>query len=52
MNMNWVQLAEEVLEGKLLTNDEALAILHASDDELLPLMQGAFTIRKHYYGKK
>lgn len=50
--MNWVQLAEEVIEGKLLTNDEALAILHASDDEILPLMQGAFTIRKHYYGKK
>lgn len=50
--MNWIQLAEEVIAGKLLTNDEALAILQSSDDELLSLMQGAFTIRKHYYGKK
>lgn len=50
--MNWVQLAEEVLEGKILTNEEALAIVHAPDDELLLLMQGAFLIRKHYYGKK
>lgn len=50
--MNWVQLAEEVLEGKKLTHEEALAIVHAPDDELLLLMQGAFLIRKHYYGKK
>lgn len=50
--MNWVQLAEEVLEGKILTHEEALAIVYASDDELLLLMQGAFLIRKHYYGKK
>ncbi len=50
--MNWTQLAQEVIDGKILSNDEALAILHTSDDELLSLMQGAFTIRKHYYGKK
>lgn len=50
--MNWQQLANEVIEGKLLTNEEALAMLHASDDELLPLLQGAFTIRKHFFGKK
>lgn len=50
--MNWTALAQEVIEGKILTNEEAMAILQADDDDLLPLMQGAFTIRKHYYGKK
>jgi len=50
--MNWSYLAEQVIEGKLLTNEEALAILQTKDDDLLPLLQGAFTIRKHYYGKK
>lgn len=50
--MNWQQLANDVIEGKMLTNDEALAILHIPDEELLPLLQGAYTIRKHYYGNK
>ncbi|WP_042473563.1 biotin synthase BioB [Bacillus ndiopicus] len=50
--MSWQQLANEVIEGKLLTNDEALAILNTPDEELLPLLHGAYTIRKHYYGNK
>lgn len=50
--MNWQQLANDVIEGKMLTNDEALAILHTPDEELLPLLHGAYTIRKHYYGNK
>lgn len=50
--MNWLQLANEVVEGKVISNEEALAILNSDDDELLKLMDGAFAIRKHYYGKK
>ena len=50
--MNWTQLAEEVINGKKLSDEEAIAILTSDDDELLPIMQGAFHIRKHYYGKK
>ncbi|MED4532085.1 biotin synthase BioB [Metabacillus fastidiosus] len=50
--MRWGNLAEEVIAGKVLTNEEALEILNCSDDELLLLMHGAFQIRKHYYGKK
>lgn len=50
--MNWQQLANDVIEGKMLTNHEALAILHIPDEELLPLLHGAYTIRKHYYGNK
>lgn len=48
----WTQLAKEVIDGKLLSDNEALAILNSDDDELLPLLNGAFQIRKHYYGKK
>lgn len=50
--MNWQTLAQKVIEGKEISNEEALAILSVEDDELLPLLQGAFTIRKHFYGKK
>lgn len=50
--MNWNSLAEKVSQGKPITEEEALAVLRADDDELLPLMQAAFTVRKKYFGKK
>lgn len=50
--MSWQTLAQEVIDGKELTNLEVMAILTTGDDELLPLMQGAFTILKNYYRKK
>ncbi|MDQ0858988.1 biotin synthase BioB [Bacillus sp. V2I10] len=50
--MDWLTLANEVVDGKELNEEEALSILNSDDDELLSLLQGAFTIRKHYYGKK
>lgn len=50
--MDWVKLAHEVIVGKEITDEEALQILTCEDDEILLLLQGAFTIRKHYYGKK
>jgi len=50
--MNFLQVAQEVIDGKIISNEEALAILNSKDDELLQLMDGAFAIRRHYYGKK
>jgi biotin synthase len=50
--MDWLTLANEVVDGKELTEEEALKILNSDDDELLSVLHGAFTIRKHYYGKK
>ncbi|MEH6938910.1 biotin synthase BioB [Bacillus sp. JJ664] len=50
--MNWTNLAQEVILGKELTDKEAMQIITCDDDEILLLLQGAFTIRKHYYGKK
>ncbi|PLR66292.1 MULTISPECIES: biotin synthase BioB [Bacillaceae] len=50
--MDWLTLANEVVDGKEINEEEALNILNSDDDELLSLLHGAFTIRKHYYGKK
>ena len=50
--MDWSKLAYEVIQGKEISDDEALNILTCNDDDLLSLLQGAFIIRKHYYGKK
>ncbi len=48
---SWSGLAEQVLAGKPLCQDLALAILNSSDDELLDVLSAAFRIRRHYWGK-
>jgi biotin synthase len=48
--MIWKLLAEKVLEGQEITNEEALSILECPDEDLLLLLYGAYQIRKHYYG--
>lgn len=50
--MSWMKFAEKSINGELLTEKEALSVLNADDDELLPLMQASFHVRKQYYGKK
>jgi biotin synthase len=50
--MNWNAFARKALNGELLTPEEGLAVLEADNDEILPIMQAAFAVRKHYYGKK
>ncbi|WP_027409191.1 biotin synthase BioB [Anoxybacteroides tepidamans] len=49
---NWIELAERVLEGHELTDEEGMEILNCPDEELLILMQGAYNIRRAYYGNK
>ncbi|MCZ0755717.1 biotin synthase BioB [Anoxybacillus sp. J5B_2022] len=49
---DWLALADRVLAGGEITDKEAEAILDCPDDELLLLMQGAYTIRRTYYGNK
>ena len=49
---DWGTLADEVLGGRAITRDEARAILDASDDELLALLDGAFRLRRHSFGKR
>ena len=48
----WDDLAEKSLAGDLITRDESLSVLRSDDDELLSILQAAFNVRKHYYGKK
>ncbi|WP_428911523.1 biotin synthase BioB [Niallia sp. Krafla_26] len=49
---NWKRLANEVLAGKELSNEEAMKILTTPDEDLLELLNGAYIIRHHYFGNK
>ncbi|SHN85044.1 biotin synthase [Paenibacillus sp. ov031] len=51
-NLEWSSLVNRALNGECLTMEEGLAVLEASDDEVLPLMQAAFQVRQYFYGKK
>ena len=48
--MDWIQRADRVLAGQPVTRNEALAMLRTSDDDLLPLLAGAFRLRAHHFG--
>ena len=49
--MNWNELSKRVLTGRPLSHDEALAIMESSDDELLAVLDAAFTIRRNFFGR-
>jgi biotin synthase len=51
-SINWETYADKVLAGAALTTMEALSVLDADDNELLSLLQAAFRVRHHYFGKK
>jgi biotin synthase len=50
--VDWLALADRVLEGREITDEEAEAILDCPNEELLLLLQGAYKIRRTYYGNK
>ena len=50
--LEWTALSQKALSGECLTVEEGLAVLEADNDEVLSLMQAAFQVRKHFYGKK
>ncbi|WP_408010495.1 biotin synthase BioB [Pseudalkalibacillus sp. A8] len=52
MTTKWNDLADRVIGGGEITDDEALSILEAPDEELLLLLYAAYQIRKTYYGNK
>lgn len=49
---DWDAVATRVLDGHELTRDEALAVLRASDDDLLALLAAAFRVRRRHFGRK
>lgn len=50
--LQWQSLADKALSGECITMEEGLSILESDNDHVLSLMQAAFQVRKHFYGKK
>ncbi|MDP2744173.1 MAG: biotin synthase BioB [Dehalococcoidia bacterium] len=50
--MKFTHLAEKSLSGDALTHDEALAVLATPPEDILELLQAAFTVRQRYFGRK
>ena len=48
--MTFAQLATSILDGKPATEDDALAVLRAHDDELLDVVAAAGRLRRAYFG--
>ncbi|OXM86470.1 biotin synthase BioB [Paenibacillus rigui] len=49
---DWYAYADKAIGGEPLTREEALHVLQAEEDELLAMMDAAFRVRKHFYGKR
>ncbi|MGG4448859.1 biotin synthase BioB [Brevibacillus sp. HB1.1] len=50
--LDWKDYASKAIKKEEFTQDEAMKVLQASDDELLLVMNEAFRVRKHFFGKK
>lgn len=48
--VDWADLARKTLAGGRLSQDEALSVLQAPDEELLRLLDAAFLVRRSYFG--
>ena len=47
---NWNELADLVLQGGVVSADDALRILQAPDEELLQILHAAYRVRQEYFG--
>ncbi|HEY6605534.1 MAG TPA: hypothetical protein VIZ44_04250, partial [Gaiellaceae bacterium] len=47
----WEDLADKALAGESPDREEALAVLRAPGDELLPLLHAAFRVRQATFGR-
>jgi biotin synthase len=50
MTSRFDDLADAVLAGSAATSDDALDVLRAADDDLLPLVSAAARLRRKYFG--
>lgn len=48
--MKWDILSRRILDGGSLERNEALALLESDDNELLAVLDAAFTVRRYYFG--
>ena len=46
------QLADQVLAGSPVSREQARAVLHAPEDELLALLDAAFRVRRAHWGRR
>ena len=47
-----MNLAEKILKGEILTKERLLKIYENPNIDTLDLLNEAYILRKHYYGKK
>ncbi len=52
MSQQWMTWAQQVLDGGEIDRAQAHAIIDSEDDQLLALLDAAFTIRRHYFGRQ
>lgn len=50
--MDFEQLAEKSLRGEIVNREEMKAVLNAPDEQLPELLDAAFKVRHHYFGKR
>jgi biotin synthase len=50
--IDWMALAERILEGGSVEPDEALAMLRSPDEQLLDLMAAAYRVRRQFFGNR
>ena len=50
--MNYHELAQRALEDASPGREEALSVINSPDDEILQLLDAAFSVRRAYFGKK
>jgi biotin synthase len=48
--VSWDRLADDVLAGRAIREDQALAVLRSGDEELLDVLAAAFRVRRRYFG--
>jgi biotin synthase len=52
MQSTWSALADRVLAGHVPSRDEARAVLHVGPDDMLALLDAAFTVRRAHWGRR
>lgn len=50
--MDYAKLAQQVIDGYKINDEEALSILESQDIDLLKLLDASYQIRHHYFGNK
>ena len=49
---HWHELADRVLQGRQITNEEGLAILRSPDEQLLELLAATYRVRRQWWGNQ